>query len=190
MGEVVAVFFPHPVKQQKFMCRTEHQRWQKKRTYKRRKQKQRHKPLTKRESKHDILQLKGRLERTVFGVQTKRCTHKKLLCHQRGSNTHCPMKEGGEFNETCERFLSLDPDSPVPLSAEQKRGVVLESCGSNGKHSAPIFAWTLVAYSGRIFFATQISRDYSIRAQCHLLWTDADREKRMSPHVKQCTALE
>lgn len=70
----------------------------------------------------------------------------------------CPMKEGGEVNETHERFLPVDPDSPVPLSAKQKRGMAVESwkqwqaqCISLCMNSCSIFC--------RNFFATQISRE-------------------------------
>lgn len=110
MGEVAAVFFPSPCGATEI-----HHIEQNSRDYKR-------KGLTKEESKsrdtqsseekkgETILQLKGGLERAALGVQTKRCTLKKPLCHPRGSSTNCPMKEGGEANETCERFLSLDPD--------------------------------------------------------------------------------
>lgn len=70
----------------------------------------------------------------------------------------CPMKEGGEVNEMHERFLPVDPDSPVPLSAKQKRGMAVESwkqwqaqCINLCMNSCSIFC--------RNFFATQISRE-------------------------------
>lgn len=80
-----------------------------------------------------------------------------------------PMKEGGEVNETCERFLSPDPDllsrkegwfwAPVEAMASTVHPFCMSTSGIFWKN----------------FFATQISRKYLTRSQCHLLWTDAHR---------------
>lgn len=158
--------FPHPVKQQKFIVQN--------------KTTEKTEGLTREESKSRDTQsseqkrdeisyfaAKGRLERIVLGVQTKRCTCKKLQCHQRGSHK-LPNEGRREVNATCERFLCLDAGSPVPLSAGYNRGVVVDSW-KQWQAQCINFCMSTSHIFCKNFLATQIRRDYSSRSQCHLL---------------------
>lgn len=77
------------------------------RTFKTRKQKQRHKALSRRRKKQYVFVAKCRLEGTVLGGSSYEVHTRKTLLHKRGSNTDCQnmTKEVGEVNETHGKLL-------------------------------------------------------------------------------------
>lgn len=161
------------------LCRKKLQRKQK--DLQERKQKQRHTKLWAEEGWN--FAAKGRLERTVLGVQTKIWTCKKLLCHQRRSH-NCPMKEGEKSMKPVESF-SLWIQALLCLCLLGTTEGWLWTPGSNGKHSASIFAWTPLTFSARIFLLPRSGNT----TQSDLNATFYDRgylppENRMFPHVK------
>lgn len=101
------------------------------------------------QKRDEILQLKVDWRGLYLGFKL-RYEHAKSSCATKEDPTNCPMKEGEKSMKPVEGF-SLWIQALLCLCLLGTTEGWLWTPGSNGKHSASIFAWTPLTFSARIF---------------------------------------